>query len=682
MFKKALPIWLKDKENEMNVQARFVTSFDCDGKATLKIAGATYYKVFLNGSLVHYGPAPTAHGFARVDRIELDCEKNNSLVIEMAGYNCYAFACVKQTSFLRAEVVANDTVLAATGFDFEGYRVYARKQKVLRYSYQRHFTEIWDLSKTDEKSEISVLELPLKYLERRADLPDMSKDEITKVYSKGNYTVSENGWKIPSLQGAIDNTGDLINGFAYDEIDDKPVLDFSNFNYEISKNESSLPCKLEENEYAVFECRKNTCGLINLKLNASKDCKFFIAFDEKLIDGKFNYTRWETLNVIEVNCSGETDFTNFEIMGFKYFVVFAVKGSLEITSASVTKIINPIKNPPVLNCDDEDIVKIYEAGCESARCNTLAIFMDCPTRERAGWLCDSYFTSSALYTLEGNCNVEDDFVENYLNAGCKELPEKMLPCCYPADHTRGAFIPQWSMWFILELDEYKDRKGLTSMNTYKDLALGLLNYFSQFENELGLLENLNGWNFVEWSRANSWTKTVSFPTNMLYSKVLDIVGSWFDIEEFGEKAEKIRETVKRLSFNGKFFRDHAARNEEGELVCFDDISEVCQYYAIIFGGADRESYSELYDTLLKEFTPDQNNYPQIEKVNAFMGMYMRMMLLNKWGEKEQLLKEIKMFFGHMADITGTLWEHKTMSNSLNHGFTSYISKLLLEIYNN
>ena len=30
----------------------------------------------------------------------------------------------------------------------------------------------------------------------------------------------------------------------------------------------------------------------------------------------------------------------------------------------------------------------------------------------------------------------------------------MLPMCYPADHYDGNFIPNWAMWFVLELEEY------------------------------------------------------------------------------------------------------------------------------------------------------------------------------------------------------------------------------------
>ena len=123
------------------------------------------------------------------------------------------------------------------------------------------------------------------------------------------------------------------------------------------------------------------------------------------------------------------------------------------------------------------------------------------------------------------------------------------------------------------------------------------------------------------------------------------------------------------------------RNKDTQPVCCEHISEVCQYYAFMFDVADRENYNDLCKTLVEEFLPGSESFSNVEKVNVFMGMYMRMELLLKWGFEEQLVEEIKAFFGHMSDITGTLWEHKQLTNSLNHGFTSYIVALLLMIYN-
>ncbi len=682
MFEKALPVWLKDKEKEKNIQAKFIANFRGNGNAVLKIAGATFYKVFLNGKLIHYGPSPTALGYARVDAIKLDCKNgNNELVIEGAGYNCFSYACVKQTSFIRAEVICDDECVAATGFDFEGYLVPSRIQKALRYSIQRHFSEVWDLSLKDEKETVCVQDLDLKFIERRADLPDMEVEKIGSAYAKDRFLKVDNSWPIPGLNGAVDKIGEKIDGFILDEIVKRPIKEFSDFEYKALKNEVKLPLGLSSGEYAFFECKNNTAGLINLKYEASDNCRAIIAFDEKLKDGKLDYKSWESFNVIEVNFGKEKEFTNFEVYGFKYFAVFVIEGDLEIDEANVIKVRNPIKNPPKLNCDDVKILKIYDAATETARCNTLGIFMDCPSRERAGWLCDSYFAAQALYALCGNTNVEDDFVENFVNAKCGDIPSGMLPQCYPADHPRGSYIPQWSLWFMLQLDQYTGRNKDAFIDGYKKMAYKLLDFFKRHENEYGLLENLSGWNFVEWSKANEWTSGINFPTNMLYSKVLKVVGSWFSDEELIRKSDNIKKALKDMSFDGKFFRDQAKRNEKNEIILSEHISEVCQYYAFMFDVADEENFGELKESLVTKFTPGSDNFSNIEKVNAFMGMYMRMELLQKWGFDEQLILEIKEFFGHMSDITGTLWEHKYMTNSLNHGFTAYIAALLLKIYN-
>ena len=46
---------------------------------------------------------------------------------------------------------------------------------------------------------------------------------------------------------------------------------------------------------------------------------------------------------------------------------------------------------PVLN-GNEKLQKIAAAAVESYRQNAVDLFTDCPSRERAGWLCDSFFT--------------------------------------------------------------------------------------------------------------------------------------------------------------------------------------------------------------------------------------------------------------------------------------------------
>ena len=51
MFKKAKRIWLRGLSRAMNIQARFTCVLDMSREAQLYITGATFYKVYLDGTL-------------------------------------------------------------------------------------------------------------------------------------------------------------------------------------------------------------------------------------------------------------------------------------------------------------------------------------------------------------------------------------------------------------------------------------------------------------------------------------------------------------------------------------------------------------------------------------------------------------------------------------------------------
>ena len=72
MFAKGRPIWIKDKERDMNTYAVFRTKADIQAGTTLHITGATFYRVFVNNTFLGFGPARTAGGYAREDIFSLD----------------------------------------------------------------------------------------------------------------------------------------------------------------------------------------------------------------------------------------------------------------------------------------------------------------------------------------------------------------------------------------------------------------------------------------------------------------------------------------------------------------------------------------------------------------------------------------------------------------------------------
>lgn len=143
--------------------------------------------------------------------------------------------------------------------------------------------------------------------------------------------------------------------------------------------------------------------------------------------------------------------------------------------------------------------EIHNVALRTFAHNAVDLFTDCPSRERVGWLCDSFFTGRAEYFLYGETPIEDAFLENYVlykNDG--SYPKGALPMCYPSDpYEEGVFIPQWNIWYVLEVCEYlNERRPDMDREIFKPSVMGVVSFLERYENADGLLENLPSWNFV------------------------------------------------------------------------------------------------------------------------------------------------------------------------------------------
>ncbi len=310
--------------------------------------------------------------------------------------------------------------------------------------------------------------------------------------------------------------------------------------------------------------------------------------------------------------------------------------------------------------------------------------MDCPSRERAGWLCDSFFTSRVETDLTGASAVERNFLENYAQpAKFPGLVPGMLPMCYPMDPYEkgsGQYIPNWAMWFLMELEEYQARTGDSELIAkLQPRVEALLEFFKRYENSEGLLEKLDEWVFVEWSEANKFVQEVNYPTNMLYAAALDASARIYQNDEWSKKAASLRTRINEQSFDGTYYRDHAKRLPDGKLDVRPERTEVCQYYAFFFNTTTPKERPELWKTLVKDFGPSRREtklHPEIFPCNQLPGNMLRMEILSRYGETARIHDEALGYWSMMAETTGTLWEHDKPEASCNHGFASHAAVVL------
>ncbi len=682
IFKSALPVWEKGREKERHLKLQFKTVTGMLSNATVNIATSGIYQLWVNGQFVSGGPARAGRNHFRIDRININNylkDDFNTVVIEACGYNINSFAVMSQPAFLQAEILDNDTVVAYTGKDFTARKNPYYYQKTPRYSFQRTFVEGYHIDNvtdgyfTDNVTFGNVLvekTTDKTIIERFAPYPRYETLAATQIGS-GNFEIHQ---EKPWTDREDGDVKEDFFGFRLSELEIFPGAECDNMVFSSSvKGENK---SLHSHQYSVYKFPFNSTGFVKLSVSCKSDLTLYILFDEVLKDnGTVNYRRMGCYNAARYDlCKGEHNIQFFDVFTMQYIQIAVLKGECEINGVSLIEFKHPPVEAPVLK--NERLNKIAAAAVENYRQSSVDIFMDCPSRERAGFLCDSFFTARAEHFLTGKSLVEKSFLENYLHEeNYKNLPPDMFPMCYPADFYDGNFIPQWAMWLVLLLKEYKQRSADNELvNRFKSKIYGLLSFFSKYENSDGLLEDLPAWNFVEWSKANDFINGVNYPTNMLYSQVLNVAGELYSDNSFSKKGKAVKEMVLKQSFNGEFFVDNAVR-ENGNLVIGTEITEVCQYYAFVHNIASPETHKKLYDTLLSEFGPERkqdSKYDNIHPAAPFIGFFLRLDILFSNGEYEKLSKNIDEYFYNMAVTTGTLWEHANLSASCCHGFTSYV----------
>ena len=675
LFTAAKPIWPEDWEHEKNQTFGFKALIGRKGEKILfRVAASSMYRFFINGEFIGMGPARGPHDYYRVDEWDIadSLEKEiNILAVEVVSYNINSFYLIDQPPFFQGEIIIDGKVVLATG-QCEGFEcgiLNDRVKKTQRYSFQRTFSECYrigpdfddwhkDLSTGLPPAKVSVTG-EKKLISRNLPQFTFPLFPVKSVMETG----TAQGGCLPKRNysdRSLKSISDKIKGYHEDELEVHLTDEALAIETKVKQSGGKLPVRLSGDTYALFDFGINKTGFIGLDIECAEDTEVFLMFDEVLIDGDVNFIRLNCCNIIKYSLKcGKYNLLSFEPYTMKYIKIIALGGACVVRKVFLRENICPVLITTAYN-GGGTLRKIYEAAVETFRQNCTDIYMDCPSRERAGWLCDSFFTARVEYVLTGNSFIERNFLENYLLPEKFEfLPDGMLPMCYPADHNQGTFIPNWALWLILEFYEYLDRSGDRALvDAFRDKIYKLFDYFSPFINEHGLLEGLESWVFLEWSKANELTQDVNFPTNMLYAAALDAVGRLYSDEKLLIQAKILRNTIREMSFDGEFFVDNAVR-QNGNLILSGERSETCQYYAFFFDIAMPSTHHKLWETLVEVFGPNRKEtkrYPEIYPSNAFIGNYLRLDLLSRYDLRERVLKEVEGYFLYMADKTGTLWK--------------------------
>lgn len=703
-------IWAKGLRDEMNVALVFSYTLDVKENMSLHLASNVPFRLSIDGEMVSYGPRRRAHTKAAINRYSLQkyVGKTIRIDVENVSYRVENFYIVNQVPFFAAEI-EQDGKIIANSFDFKAFKNASKLQKVQRYSYQRGFTESWKIDgawtllpvETDEQTVCELAESCAPY----PQFTNLKAEE----FESGTIFEKE---IVEEYDDTYLNRRDAKH-YTREQQEYRVSYEHDKYGFEKTMDVGETLCR----QYKAYRLPRDGAGFVAFDIEVLEDANVMINYDEKISPATYQYSekfrsdkkdednlsvdrsaslrggatnidvyRLHSISLINYKLTkGRYALTAFEPDVMQYLRIYVIDGKAKISNVRLVTYENQDVKVE-FDSEDEELNLIFQSAINTFRPNAVDLFTDCASRERAGWLCDSYFTGRAEKTLTGANFVEKNLIEtfrDYRAEFCPSVPDMVFPMCYPADHTvKGRYIPNWCMWFILELDSYLERTGdVELVNSLKDKMLKFVNFELTFMNKDGLLEDVGGWVFVEWSRANDLTEGVNYPTNMLFSQTLKAVARMYGEEKYAKIAEKMDEEIVKQSYNGTFFVDNATRNEKGELVLNTEWTETCQYYAFWCGYADKEKYPQLFETVFNEiqnYADLSHKYPTMSRSDTFIGLYLRLDYLSRIRENKKVVRDLKNFFLYQAKETKTFWEYKTPTASCCHAFASLMCEWILK----
>lgn len=645
-------IWggTREKRNTRLVFSLNVTP-DCD---KLIIIAANFFQVYLDGKFCAYGPERTAAGFAR--EFEMDLQGVRQIRICVLAYNHPSYACDLQLPYFGAEIYAKGK-MSFTTQDFSCHEELCRAEEMPKFSAQRGSVEFYDYT----NSKIRILDI------YEVDAPQiLSRSKDRCHYQKCEFSFLGEG---------VFHGFDAVKKLMWQE---KPYLQFGMSAFDV---QTKIVDRASAGEFYAYDyvLPVERTGFLELEIEAFDTTEMYAIFEEILVDGKWTFRRDSCNDFLGLIVEkGKRTFVSAEPYAVRYLKILTTK-KLKITPRLIAYENN---EADCVNVEgDERFVKIFDAAKNTFRQNAVDIFTDCPGRERAGWLCDSYFMGITERLLTGDNKIEKKFLENIILADTSaDVPQGMIPKCFPSEHTAWLYIPNWAMWFVLEVKSYFDRTGDRELvELAKEKIYLVVDFFKKYYNEYTLLENLESWIFIEWSICNerAYTKGVNIPSNILYAYTLGVISTLYNDDELAELSNTMRQSIVQLAFNGEFFIENLLRDESGLLTpCKNHISETCQYYALFMGLCPNETFKK---KMVEEFGPSRRlSYPEVGKSNVFIGYYLRLFYLCEIEEYDRAAEEILEIFTEMADKTGTLWEKVEATASCNHGFASMAAVFILQ----
>ncbi|MBE6585596.1 MAG: hypothetical protein E7645_03615 [Ruminococcaceae bacterium] len=673
--------------------------------AVFALTGRNMYRLYVNGEIVMHGPARTAHGYSRVDTVDVYPylqQGINHLAVEVMVYgdvyDRYSNDCTLESGMFIGELTVNDRVVCATGADpWRVAHLTARAPHAQRISHSREASEIYTLNGTygewrigrDTFQAAALMDegnSPI-YLTHKALQPTLQEHPIPQLVEYGSCFI-ENDKPLTSL--FYEKHSSYYASLTEHPLEDcRRTAERALGGISIQREGGTLCLRGDGDRFILLDGNESRVGFVKVEFHCEHDGIVDIVHSELLnLDGSIPYYH-DVVTRLHVKggiCHG---FVAMEPCLARYFkLYFRGTGDVQLYGLYMLEYSYPDEMRSGFQCSDDNINRLYNAAKKTLILNTMDIFMDCPERERGGWLCDSLWTARAAQMMLSDTRVEKEFIENFLLTPAEGMFHGFFPEAYPGnkpDFKAMTGITTWSFWLMAEFAEYVERTGdFAFRDQYADRVAAFVKGSQDFIGQSGLLENLP-WLFIDWSMSNwgEYQQPISTPANALYAYVMVKLGQLYQKSEWISIGARIRrtlwETIKNHSELGfdtlTTFPDSFETRGDGKLHGIGKISESGMATALWAGLFDTAYTPLMADTVIHRMGPAPTYAPDpmIGRSQLFIGLCIRLDLLARMGAYDKMYEDmLAIYEPQLREGPGTLWENQIIDTSSRcHGFTAH-----------
>ena len=708
-FVRARAVWLPACKNRYNQFALFHTRIDGRhlGRLQIAVAARSFYRLYINGEMIAHGPARAAQGHCRIDRLEITAPEPLDVAVEAAAYDKpekYCNDCTLEPGLLAVEISdLQGNILTGTGDDaWRGVEQFSRRSAVETMSHSRGILEWYDLYESDAARRLGrgdgwvkpcILPKEPVWLERRAPYPDYAHIPAKRLLHVRDLQALPDGAPVPLLDLA-----EKINPRWYAMIPEESCLirtlaarkpvPFSGHRHETTDAQGD--CQIEicpggKPASLTWEYEHSDVGFIDISVSTPAACTLDIINSDCL-----NARGEVDANTFALHYSlapGQYHLTGFEPKHIRYIRVdLQASQPVKLSAPRIVRYTAPDDDAAFFKCSDGDLNRICDAARRTLRLNTLDIFMDCPQRERGGWLCDSYFTAQGAWQIPGGLSVERDFLENFMLTDPNTLKSGLFPEVYPGVHKspEDVGIENWSFWLLLELAEYRDRSGDTGfIEACRARVCRCVEGMLAMRGSSGLIEGLKA-PFVDWSISNApcATQPISIPVNALAASALERMADLYAVPSWAAAAKEMRQIITSMDSSDAESRVRSgdAATYEGGRLARAKIRTESGIATELFCGFHRNDRALIHD-FLRRMGPACDEPADLNpgRSNLFIGLMVRFAVLEQMGKAEQLLREWKaVYLPQLYTGADTLFETIGDEGGC-HGFNAAVPAMMTRL---